>query len=69
VTQGGYAVVRAEPIRKRKHECGAHRGGKRRGRVGANPARATALRHSRPMHGAQALWRGEEGVPMSFGDL
>jgi hypothetical protein len=27
---GGYAVVRVEPIRKRKHGCGAHRGGKQR---------------------------------------
>jgi hypothetical protein len=27
---GGYAVVRAEPIQKRKRGCGAHRGGKLR---------------------------------------
>jgi hypothetical protein len=47
---GGYAVVRAKPIRKRKRGCGAHRGGKQRRRFGANPVRAMALRCSRPMH-------------------
>jgi hypothetical protein len=48
---GGYAVVRAEPIRKRKRGCGAHRGGKRRWRFDANPTRVAVLQRSRPMHG------------------
>jgi hypothetical protein len=41
---GGYAVVRAEPLQKRKRGYGAHRGGKRRRHFGANPVRAAALR-------------------------
>jgi hypothetical protein len=47
----GYAVIRAKPTRKRKRGCGAHRGGKRRRRFSANPARAATLLCSRPMHG------------------
>jgi hypothetical protein len=48
---GGYAVVRAEPIRKRRHGCGAHQGRKLRWHFGANPERVAALRRSRLMHG------------------
>jgi hypothetical protein len=32
---GGYAVIRAEPIWKRRRGCGAHRGGKWQRRFGA----------------------------------
>jgi hypothetical protein len=48
---GGYVVVRAELIRKRRRGCGAHQGGKQRRRFGANPVRAVTLQRSRPMHG------------------
>jgi hypothetical protein len=47
----GYAVIRAEPIQKRKRRCGAQRGGKWRRHFSANPVRAAALWRSRPMNG------------------
>jgi hypothetical protein len=40
---GGYAIVRTEPIQKRRHGCGAHRGGKWWWRFGANPVMVAAL--------------------------
>jgi hypothetical protein len=62
---GGYAVVRAEPLRKRKCRCRAHRGGKWRWRFGANLARVVALLRSRLVHGL--CGGGRKAVPVSFG--
>jgi hypothetical protein len=47
----GYAVVRHEPIWKRRRGYATHRGGKRWWRFSTSSVRAVALRCSRLMHG------------------